>query len=235
MRHFKLLLILVGALSLPAWAGLDTDLQGLGGNKELVRRARGLDPKNKVAVVQNRSVDRDLRLEFGLNYGLVSGGDPYVKTDSVGGSIDFHITPRWSIGARYYAHNNQLSSEGERVFETAAAARAAGDVDGTRPDIDYASDTYLGVINWYPMYGKMNLFDLAVAQFDIYLLGGGGQVKLRSGSAPTWTAGVGMGLWLSQHFSTRLEVRYQTYEDQIYSGARQLDQTIVSGSIGFLL
>jgi outer membrane beta-barrel protein len=235
MKHLKLIILLASALSCSAWADLDSDLRGLGGNKELIRRARGLDPKNKVSVVQNRAVDRDLRLELGINYGLVSGGDPYVKTDSVGGSVDFHLTPRWSIGARYYSHSNQLSGEGERVFETAAAARAAGEADGTRPDIDWASDTWLGVINFYPMYGKLNIFDAAIAQFDIYLLGGGGQVKLRSGSAPTWTAGVGMGFWLSQHFSTRLEVRYQTYEDQIYSGPRQLDQTIVSGSLGFLL
>jgi hypothetical protein len=70
MKHLKLIILLASALSCSAWADLDSDLRGLGGNKELIRRARGLDPKNKVSVVQNRAVDRDLRLELGINYGL---------------------------------------------------------------------------------------------------------------------------------------------------------------------
>ena len=217
-----------------ALADVSDDMNSLGGNKELIRRAKAMDPKNKVRVVQNRSVDRDLRLEFGVNYGMVTGGDPYVHTNNLGVNLDFHFNPHWSIGARYYNSSNDLSSEGKRVFETAQAARAAGTYY-ERPDIDYASDTYLGVLNWYPMYGKLNLFDLGIAQFDIYLLGGGGQVKLSSGMAPTYTAGAGVGFWMSQHFSTRFEVRYQTYEDQINSGSRQLDLTVISATMGFLL
>ncbi len=185
-------------------------------------------------MVQNRSVDRDWRLELGVNYGAVAGGDPYVNTNNLGAQLDLHMTPHWSIGARYYSSGNALSSEGERVFREAQAARAGG-VDQARPDIDYVSDTYLGVLNWYPIYGKLNLFDLSIAQFDIYFLGGGGQVKLSSGMAPTWTAGGGVGFWLSQHFATHFEVRYQTYEDQMASGSRKLDLTILSATLGFLL
>ncbi len=234
MKSVKFAVLSMILVSGAAFADLDTDLNGLGGNKDLIRRAKGLDPKNRVSVVQNRSVDRDFRLEFGVNAGVNSGGDPYVKTDSIGGSVDFHFTPRWSVGGRYYSHNNTLSSEGERVFKAAAASREPG-TGLNRRDIDYASDTTLGVINWYPMYGKLNLFDMGIAQFDIYLLGGGGSVSLASGSAPTWTAGVGMGFWLNQHFSTRLEARYQSYEDEISSGSRQIDLTVISASIGFLL
>ena len=225
------LLVVLGPLAL---ADVSEDMEGLGGNKELIRRAKALDPKNKVRVVQNRSVDRDLRLEFGINYGMVTGGDPYVNTRNLGANLDFHINPHWSIGARYYNSSNELSSEGKRVFESARAAHAAGTYY-ERPDNDFASDTYLGVINWYPIYGKLNLFDMGIAQFDIYVLGGGGQVKLRSGMAPTYTGGAGVGFWMSQHFSTRFEARYQTYNDQIHSGSRQLDMTIISASLGFLL
>lgn len=234
MKSLTFLSSLTLFVALSSHASVSSDMDGLGGNKELIRRARALDPKNKVAVVQNRSVDRNFRFEFGVNYGMVAGGDSYVNTDNLGGSVDFHFTPRWSIGARYYSSHNELSNEGERVFKAAQAARVAGTYY-ERPDVDYVTDTYLGVINWYPVYGKLNLFDLGIAQFDIYLLGGGGHVKLSSGSAATWTAGAGMGFWLSQHFSTRLEVRYQTYEDEIYSGSRQQDLTVISASLGFLL
>jgi len=53
-----------------------------------------------VRIVQNRAVDRNLRLEIGANYGLVSGGDVYYRTQNLGANLDFHITPHWSIGAR---------------------------------------------------------------------------------------------------------------------------------------
>lgn len=236
MRKSSLLSLVVTVIfiSSSAWAGLNDEAANLGGNKDLIRRAKGLDPKNRVQVVQNRTVDRSLRLEFGLNYGMVTGGDPYLETNNLGANIDFHITPKWSVGARYYNSSNTLTGEGERVYRNAQAARASGTYAETRAN-DYATDTYLGVINWYPMYGKLNLFDMGIAQFDIYLLAGGGQVKLSSGPAPTYTAGGGIGLWMSQHFSTRFEVRYQTYEDQIYSGSRHQDLTIFSATLGFLL
>ncbi|MGE0762298.1 MAG: outer membrane beta-barrel domain-containing protein [Bdellovibrionales bacterium] len=234
MKHLLLIFAALLATGQTSFADVSDEMNGLGGNRELIRRARGLDPKNKVRVVQNRTVDRDLRLELGVNYGGVAGGDPYVSTNNLGVNLDFHVNPRWSIGARYYNSSNTLSSEGKRVFESAQAARAAGTYY-ERPDIDYASDTYLGVINWYPMYGKLSLFDFGIAQFDVYLLAGAGQVKLRSGMAPTYTAGAGLGFWMTQHFSTRLEVRYQTYEDEIYTGPRQLDLTVISATLGFLL
>lgn len=217
-----------------AFADMENDMNSLGGNRELIRRARAINPDNKVQIVQNRTVDRHWRMELSLLSGLVAGGDPYVDSNQLGVNLDFHINPRWSVGARYSSMSNQLNSEGKRVFQTANDARASGQ-DVPRPAVDFASDTYLGVINWYPIYGKLNLLDLAIAQFDIYLLAGGGQIKLNSGMTSTWTAGGGMAVWLSQHLSTRFEARYQGYKDSIYSGSRQQDLTILSFSIGFIL
>lgn len=217
-----------------AHAGVSDDLEGLGGNKELVRRARAIDPDNKIRVVQNRTVDRDLRLEFGIQGGLVTGGDPYVSTNTLGVNLDFHINPHWSIGARYYNSANSLSAEGKRVFSAASEAKNTG-AYYERPEIDYASNTYIGVLNWYPVYGKLNFLDLGIAQFDMYFLGGAGQIELQSGPTSTYTAGGGVGLWLHRHVSARIEARYQTYEDQLKSGSRRLDLTILTATLGFLL
>jgi len=99
----------------------------------------------------------------------------------------------------------------------------------------------MGVINFYPTYGKLNLFDMSVAQFDFYLLGGLGQMQLQTSnantySATTYTAGAGIGLWLSQHLSTRFEARYQTYEDRAFADQpRNLNITVFSASLGVLL
>ena len=229
-----IILTLLSGASLAHATDLSTSVNSLGGNQELVRRAKAIDPKNRVQVVQNRTVDRTWRLELGLNYGMVAGGDSYMKTNNLGGSLDLHVNPKFSIGARYYNSSNTLNGEGERVFTAAQNARSTG-LYQERPSLDYAMDTYLGVVNWYPMYGKLNLFDLGIAQFDIYLLAGGGQVKLFSGDTGTYTFGGGVGFWMSQHFSTRFEARYQTYDDQSWAGSRKLDLTVLSASLGWLL
>src|SRR6266404_1813185 len=101
-------LILIGLFAANTWAAdLTQEMDALGANKELMKKARAIDPDNKVRVVQNRQVDRNYRLEVGLNYGAsAAGGDPYVNTTMLGGEMDFHINPRWSIGARYQNYQN---------------------------------------------------------------------------------------------------------------------------------
>jgi outer membrane immunogenic protein len=210
-------------------------LEGLGGNKSLIKKARSLDPNNKVRIVQNRSVDRNWRLELGVNYGMNAGGDPYITTQNLGGSLDLHINPKWSVGMRYISHYNELTAEGKRVFDEAKNQEA---IDGRfrKTAVEYPLESTLGVINFYPIYGKMNMFDFGVAQFDMYLLAGAGTVQLESsGAVPSWTAGGGVGLWLSQHFTSRLEVRYQNYQDELYTGKRDLDLVVTTFSIGLLL
>lgn len=210
------------------------DLDSLGGNRDLVNKAKSLDPNNRVRIVQNRLVDRDMRLELGVNYGSVAGGDPYLNTDNLGGRLDFHFTPRFSVGVMYYQSSNKLSSEGERVYNNALAAQQSGQ-NYTIPDSDYAQETTMAVLNFYPLYGKLNLFNTGIAQFDIYALGGYGQVKLASGATDTYTVGGGVGMWINQHFSTRVEARYQNYQDTIATGTRSLDLTVITAGIGLLL
>ena len=90
-------------------------------------------------------------------------------------------------------------------------------------------------MNWYPLYGKINWFERSVVHFDIYALGGYGQVRLNSGPTSTYTAGGGIGLWITQHFTTRLEMRYQTYAAKYYAGTKDLDLTVGSLQMGWLL
>ncbi|WP_413289887.1 outer membrane beta-barrel domain-containing protein [Bdellovibrio sp. HCB337] len=206
------------------------DVDSLGGNDALMDMAERLNPETKSRIVQSRLVDRNLRLEIGVTMGGVMGGTTYLETSNVGASVDFHITPRWSIGARYYKYQNELSPEGKRIFSTADANAAAGQVS-TTVDIDRPSNSTIGVINWYPMYGKINFFDAAIAQFDLYLLAGGGQIELQSGKTSVVTGGMGFGLWMTKHLTARAELRYQAYQDQIVSGPRNIDATV--GTVGF--
>lgn len=218
----------------PTAAAQKSKLDSLGGNPELVRRAKYLSPTNKTEIVQKREVDRNWRLEVGGNYGFVGGGDPYINTQAIGANLDLHITPRWSVGVRYADYTNSLTPEGKRVFDDAANSAALGQ-PYTQPAVDYPKNSTLGTISFYPIYGKLNFFDLGVVQFDLYMIGGAGQMVLNSGSTSTWTGGGGVGIWLTNHLTSRFEVRYQSYQDQIYSGSRNENTVISTLSIGFML
>ena len=73
------------------------DFDSLGDNDAIAERAKALDPDNKVEIVQNRLVDRNLRLEVGMLFGLVAGGDTYYSSQNLGADLDFHITPKLSL------------------------------------------------------------------------------------------------------------------------------------------
>ncbi len=235
MKKINLILIIVVALisfSFSSFAiSVSGELDSLGANRKLLKKARAVHSKKRIRIVQKRAVDRNLRLEAHTGLGYLAGGDPYVDSSMLGVNLDFHINPRWSLGVRYSRYNNSLSSEGERVFKDVSKNNPLRDV------YDYSISSTMGTITWYPMYGKFNLFNVRVVQFDIYTLAGAGTVELASsGNQPIWTVGGGIGLWLSKHISTRFEIRYQSYQDTLSTNVtRDIDQTIFGLNIGFLL
>lgn len=229
---FALLAITTAA---PAFASVSNDLESLGTNAESVRRANKLESRSKIAIVQNRSVDRHWRLEVGTNYGAVAAGDSYLSTQNLSFDADLHISPKFSLGVRYAKAFNELTPEGKSQFETARTMKNNGQLDYRIPDIDYPESSVLGVVNWYMLYGKINFFDVSVIQFDIYSLAGAGTMQLSSGSTPTYTAGAGIGFWLTNHITSRIEARYQTYQDQVYTGSRNLNLFVANLGLGVLL
>jgi outer membrane beta-barrel protein len=214
---------------------LKKDLDTLGGNEAIVERARMMSPDQKVRVVQNRLVDRHMRLELGANYGLVAGGDSYINTQNLGANLDFHINPHWSVGGRFSKSFNSLTSQGQQVFDYASQQQSSGNLNYRVPAIDYPLQTLLGVVSWYPIYGKLNLFDAAVVHFDLYTLAGYGEKWLQSGQTNALTAGGGVGIWLSQYVAMRLEGRWENYSDQVYTGARNENTGVFTTSLGILL
>ncbi|MCB0421989.1 MAG: outer membrane beta-barrel domain-containing protein [Bdellovibrionales bacterium] len=231
-RNLLIVTLLSVMFAIPVFArSVSEEMGELGANKKLLERARAVTAKNRIRIVQKRAVDRDLRLETHLGFGKLAGGDPYVDSSQLGINMDFHFTPRWSLGARYSLYRNRLTSEGERIFNDASTNNPFRDV------YDYANSSILGTVSWYPLYGKVNMFDIKVVQFDIYTLAGAGQIDLeRSGSQPIWTVGGGLGFWLNNHLSSRFEIRYQSYQDTLSNNAkRDIEQTLFTFNIGVLL
>jgi outer membrane immunogenic protein len=231
--------LLLSSLSIGALAQtVESEFDGLGGNKILLDKARELNPDTKVEVVQDRVVPRKNRFEFAPEFsGTMGGDDTYTKSQSVGLNINYHINHRWSVGAKYNYTFNKLTAEGEAMIDAASADRLANPRNPTMPipEIDHQKSESLVMLNWYPIYGKMNLFDKSIAQFDVYGLLGAGRVELKSGSKPTYTVGGGIGFWMSQQISTRLELRYQKYNVDYITGPKNLDLAIASVQVGWLL
>jgi outer membrane beta-barrel protein len=210
------------------------DFDSLGNNDAVINKAKNLNGNTQYKVVQSRAVDRNLRLEVGVGYGFVSGGDSYFSTQDFQTSLDFHITPYWSVGARYIHGFNSLTPEGQSAYD---AARNGGN-NYFIPGSDFPLDTYLGVLEWYPIYGKINLFD-NVYHFDIYTLGGAGETIMTSGPSAIYTLGGGFAFWFNNWLSARLEARWQTYTTHPTPDGnpitQQLNQVVGLGSIGILL
>lgn len=210
------------------------DIDTLGGNGRLMEMAETIKSKSRSRIVQDRIVDRNKALELGVSFGGVFGGDSYLNTQSIGGSIDFHFTPRWSLGVRYYDYGSRLTPEGQRIFDEARAAYQAGG-RANIVDIDTPQNSTMAIVNWYPIYGKTSFLDIGVSQFDIYFLAGGGNMTLSSGNSTLLTGGAGVGMWLGKHMTARVELRYQNYQDTIVTGNRNLDTVVGTFGLGFIL
>ena len=93
----------------------------------------------------------------------------------------------------------------------------------------------MAIANVYPLYGKLNLFDMGVAHFDLYGLAGLGVVQLKSGNAATVSLGAGAGLWLSRNWDTRVELRWQRYRGRRFDGPSDMNLAVLSWQVGYLL
>ena len=239
----KLLVVLTLIFSLSNVYGNDDqkeltqEFDSLGGNAILLEKAKALNPDIKVGVVQNRIVNRTKRHELYPEYSNVLGGDAYLESQAVGLNYQFHITPRWSIGLKYAYYFNKLSEEGQANVRKAKENADNEDVDAALvPDLDWTKDQVMATVNWYPLYGKFNILDQAIVHFDLYLMGGYGQNRLRRKSADAISLGAGLGLWLTKNLTARLEVRYEKYEVQRQKGiADDYEMQIGSLSLGYML
>lgn len=230
--------LLVPTLSLAQ--GGKKDLKGefstLGDNRDVVERVKNMDTHQKVRVVQNRLVDRNHRIELAGNYAFNGGGDSYVKTQNVGALLEYHINPRWSLGVQYQKSYNTLTPEGENRLEAALVDQTANKGSTMKyPAVDYPLETQLATISYYPIYGKMNLFDTGIAQFDVYVQLGYGKMNLFSGTSDVTSIGLGSGVWLTQRITTRIEGRYQQYEDLLKTDRRKQSNFQAVASLGILV
>lgn len=220
-------------LSLLAHASdLMEGFDSLGGNQELYEKAKALHPETDVKIVQGRTVSRQFRHEFAPQISSFVGGDAFLNTDTVGINYNFHINHHWSLGVSYFYAFNSLTNEAKSLISNSLRSKLT---EPLVPDFNEPRQGYLATVNWYPIYGKMSLYDLGISQFDFYLSAGAGAIDLANKSSGTYVLGGGLGVWVSQHLAGRLELRRQVYETERFTGVQTMNVTVLSASLGYLL
>jgi outer membrane beta-barrel protein len=237
----KTWILILSLATSSAWAAAETstaaEFDSLGGNQIFLDKAKAIQPEETTSIVQNRTVSLVHRVELAPEFSGTFGGDTYSRTKSLGLNALYHFNSRWAVGAKYNYSFNTLTPEGQSLIDQANADQRANPENPRvpYPKLDYPTSEAMALVNWSPIYGKMNLIDKAVAHFDFYVVGGYGQVTLASGATPTYTAGGGLGFWLTQNFSTRVEMRYQNYTAKYFDQPKNMDLTVASVQMGWLL
>jgi len=135
----------------------------------------GAEPRQKEVVekiyaVQRMSVLRTGRFELTPSF-ATTFNDPYVSHPSVGVALNYWITNVLAVGVNLLWYEG-LSSESELNFSIRRSARLAV------PITEYQLGTYLN-FTYVPVYGKFELFNDAIVQWDAYLVGGVGMLRTR--------------------------------------------------------
>ena len=217
------------------------DFDSLGGNKDLFDNLNAMETsgKTKLSLVQNRTVDRVARSEFALNYQSDFQGGTYLNTQGVGVGYYYHFNPRVSVSINTNYYFNNLTSEGQSLLDVGRQAQADDPFVSFIPSIDYPKSNYSVGLEWYPMYGKFNLLNQAITQFDLYTLMDLGQIQTLRTKSFYLAYGVGVGLWLSQKLSVRLEAVLQSYDVSGFESLNNRTRTkkVSSGSVsvGYML
>ena len=218
------------------WAGdVLEDLDALGSQEAFLEKAESLNPQSRVRIVQKRLVDRFNRHEISPEVGMILGGNSYIQTSFFSFAYQYHLTPHWSLGFSYKNYLNKLTAEGEELINKATDDLREDKFPSLVPELNWPKCAYMAQLNWYPIYGKLNIYDQAVIHFDMYTLLGGGQMALRKGSSTVYQVGGGIGIWLFQYMTAHLEYKYQSYAQESYTGKENVFAHDVGLSIGLML
>lgn len=230
--------IFIFFLAGPALAmNLLQDFDSLGGNADLLKKLKANPENRRIEIVQKRITDRTHRFELSTEYLQTSRGNSYLDTTGSGFALSYHLNPRWSFGLKYNYFFNELTSEGEHLM---GEAQKVEEIDSEAeialvPELNWPKASIMSSVSFYPIYGKINIFNFGIIHFDTYGTLGAGWMNLREGDSPLYLMGAGFGFWISRHFTSRLEYNYQMYNAEYLTGSRPQRINTLSFGIGFFL
>ena len=150
-----------------------TELTASSGKEEETsdsRLPREKEVVEKIYAVQRMYVVRNGRFELAPSLGA-SMNDQFVTHDSIGAALNYWITNVLAVGVNFNWYQG-LENESKLNFSIRRSTRLAV------PVTEYQLGAHLN-FTYVPIYGKFEMFNDAIFQWDAYVIGGVGVMRTR--------------------------------------------------------
>jgi outer membrane beta-barrel protein len=170
---------------------------------------------HKVIVVQDRRYVKAKRFELGINGGIAKSS-PFYNSFTYGVSADYYFNEYLGLELFWNKTNSSFSADGEQLQSFLTDNGFTAIKEFHKPD-----QIYGGALLWSPIYGKFAFFRRSIIHFDFFgsvglsnysftsnktSQGGRNQSKLGS------LASLGVRVFLTKHFSLRIDGRHNAYQ-----------------------
>jgi outer membrane beta-barrel protein len=173
-------------------------------------------------VIRHQLLYRSTRFELAPMFGMTLN-DAYLRNGIIGAQLSYHLTNSWGVSL--------VGGFGLAQFDTDLRERLETSVNTNRPDrldeISYSYVNFIGglEVSYVPIVGKFSLFNSAITNFDIHLIGGFGGVleaaetaaengqvdEQLEGFRPAPVLGAGARFFMGDGLSANIQVRDYLY------------------------
>lgn len=173
----------------------------------------------KIYAVQRMYVLRNGRFELAPSLAQTFN-DPFVSHPSVGAGLNYWITNVLAVGVNMLWYQG-LESESKVNFSIRRSTRLAA------PITEYQLGAHLN-FTYVPIYGKFEMFNDAIFQWDAYLIGGVGMLRTRPVAVidpavrtfdfqwrVSFNAGIGLRVFVTKWLSIFGELRDYLYMEKL--------------------
>jgi outer membrane beta-barrel protein len=186
------------------------DNSGLPREKEVIE---------KIYAVQRMYVLRNGRFELAPSFGETFN-DQYVTHPSIGAALNYWITNVLAVGVNFNWYQG-IESESKLNFSIRRSTRLAV------PITEYQLGAHLN-FTYVPIYGKFEMFNDAIFQWDAYLVGGVGVLRTRPVAVidpavrtfdfdwrVAFNAGIGLRVFITRWLTVFGELRDYLYMEKL--------------------
>jgi outer membrane beta-barrel protein len=195
---------------------------------------KGESTKKSVAILQNRYFLKSWRPEVGLLVGSVTN-EAFTKTKTRGARVGVFLNEWVGLEAQYIL--TTVRNSADRVALNQKTYR-----DRTDPNKIVTADAEVNPIKSFqdfvligaPLYGKVNVLDLAIVYVDIYGTLGMSRVGTEQGTKNAYVLGGGQRFYFAQRWSGRLDFRNRSYTETREGKSAQHNSWTVDGGVSIM-
>lgn len=185
--------------------------------------------EGEIAIIQPKPVLLQHRVEVIPRFG-VSFNDPLISQFHSGGSLYYHISETYHVGATF-----EWYDFGDSVGGTTSTYDEVIRISSTIPEVAPVDFFAAAEFGWVPIHGKFALFDALIVYYDIFALAGVGVISTLDEIHPAATLGLGQRTFLTDWLSIIFELKDRAYFEPLPSGNAFTNILSVSVGFGFFL